>query len=96
MRPVGEWREGKAYGAVVSSAVEDTGYPAADESAVSAYGGHLVAESIAPALRRTIATLPDLLRVCEGFDNIRHELLDSPEVALVLAGLDASCTTPER
>ena len=31
-----------------------------------------------------------LLDVCEALHNIRHELLDSPQVALVLAALDAA------
>ena len=70
----GTWREGSwqgganIYGAVVSD-VKPSGHerrtPEEDAAEVEAYGGYLIAESIAPQDRPIIAAAPALLAVLQ-------------------------------
>ncbi len=58
----GPWRIGKSYGAVVADVPVDSG---CDNDHVEAYGGHLIAESIAVCNRPLIAAAPELLEALE-------------------------------
>ncbi len=73
----GTWREGtrqggaNIYGAVVSD-VKPSGHertPAEDAAEVEAYGGYLIAESIAPQDRPIIAAAPRLLAALRDLVN---------------------------
>lgn len=59
----GPWRIGKSYGAVVADVPVNNGD---DNDHVEAYGGHLIAESIAVCNRPLIAAAPDLLKEAES------------------------------
>lgn len=54
----GPWRIGKFHGAVVADTPVNAGL---DNEHVEAYGGHLIAESIAVCNRPLIAAAPELL-----------------------------------
>ncbi|WP_155257621.1 hypothetical protein [Achromobacter xylosoxidans] len=58
----GPWRIGKAHGAVVADMPVNAGL---DNDHVEAYGGHLIAESIAVCNRPLIAAAPELLEALE-------------------------------
>lgn len=58
----GPWRIGKAHGAVVADVPVNAGL---DNDHVEAYGGHLIAESIAVCNRPLIAAAPELLEALE-------------------------------
>lgn len=58
----GPWRIGKAHGAVVADVPVHAGL---DNDHVEAYGGHLIAESIAVCNRPLIAAAPELLEALE-------------------------------
>lgn len=58
----GPWRIGKAHGAVVADVPVNAGL---DNDHVEAYGGHLIAESIAVCNRPLIAAAPELLEALD-------------------------------
>lgn len=60
----GPWRAGKVGDSVVSDAPVEGGPDGAD--AVDYYGGHLIAESVAPCNRALIAAAPDLYAAIKG------------------------------
>ncbi|CAB3846181.1 hypothetical protein LMG3482_01881 [Achromobacter deleyi] len=62
----GPWRIGKAHGAVVADVPVNAGL---DNDHVEAYGGHLIAESIAVCNRPLIAAAPELLRAAVRYLN---------------------------
>ena len=69
----GPWRIGASCGAVVA----DHPIPEIRGSeAVEHYGGHLVAESIAPQNRPLIASAPDLLAALQESNVLLEEFLD--------------------
>jgi hypothetical protein len=76
----GPWRRGLSGGIVADSPVD--GGVANDDDNLRAYGGYLIAETIAECNRELIAAAPDLLMACEAV------MADCPEklgnVALVL------------
>lgn len=64
----GPWRIGKAHGAVVADVPV---HACLDNDHVEAYGGHLIAESIAVCNRPLIAAAPDLLAALEAEEEWR-------------------------
>ncbi|CAB3905632.1 hypothetical protein LMG2828_04733 [Achromobacter piechaudii] len=62
----GPWRIGKFYGAVVADTPVNAGL---DNEHVEAYGGHLIAESIAVCNRPLIAAAPELLMAAMRYLN---------------------------
>lgn len=56
----GPWRIGKCYGAVVADVPVNAGL---DNDHPEAYGGHLIAESVAVCNQPLIATAPELLEL---------------------------------
>lgn len=64
----GPWRIGKCHGAVVADAPVNAGL---DNDHVEAYGGHLIAESIAVCNRPLIAAAPELLEALEAEEEWR-------------------------
>lgn len=67
----GPWRIGKNYGAVVAD------HPVPElrgSDDVNAYGGHLIAESIALQNRPLISAAPELLEVAKDFQEALQEL----------------------
>ncbi|MFY2608958.1 hypothetical protein [Achromobacter ruhlandii] len=65
----GPWRIGKAHGAVVADVPVNAGL---DNDHVEAYGGHLIAESIAVCNRPLIAAAPELL---DALEDLKSELI---------------------
>ncbi|MBO1013468.1 hypothetical protein IPU70_07910 [Achromobacter sp. SD115] len=59
----GPWRIGKSYGAVVSDVPVNAGL---DNDHTEAYGGHLIAESVAVCNRPLIAAAPELFEAAEA------------------------------
>lgn len=62
----GPWRVGKNYGSVVAD------HPVQEirgSDAVEAYGGHLIAESIAPRNQPIIAAAPEMLDLLKTIEN---------------------------
>ncbi|PPA72827.1 hypothetical protein C4E15_28090 [Achromobacter spanius] len=70
----GPWRIGKSYGAVVADVPVNNGD---DNDHVEAYGGHLIAESIAVCNRPLIAAAPELLEALEKL-NAAYDRLKPP------------------
>ncbi len=62
----GPWRIGKCHGAVVADVPVNAGL---DNDHAEAYGGHLIAESIAVCNRPLIAAAPELLRAAIRYLN---------------------------
>ncbi|CAB3928948.1 hypothetical protein [Achromobacter deleyi] len=62
----GPWRIGKCHGAVVAEVPVHAGL---DNDHVEAYGGHLIAESIAVCNRPLIAAAPELLLAAARYLN---------------------------
>lgn len=65
----GPWRIGKCYGAVVADVPVNAGL---DNDHTEAYGGHLVAESIAVCNQPLIAAAPELWK---ALDQLAHGTL---------------------
>lgn len=84
----GPWRAGKHYGAIVADhPVEGQGM---DARGVEAYGGQLIAESIAPCNRPIITAAPDMLGALHGAKALlqHHGVNDTnPIFANVLAAI---------
>jgi hypothetical protein len=59
MKKHAEWRKGKGWNSVVSDILPDDAVRGSDN--VEAYGGYLIAESIAPSMIPLISAAPDLL-----------------------------------
>lgn len=76
----GPWRIGKSYGAVVADVPVNNGD---DNDHVEAYGGHLIAESIAVCNRPLIAAAPELLEALE-----KRAQADAAYAQLALADVD--------
>lgn len=79
----GPWRIGKCYGAVVADVPVNAGL---DNDHAEAYGGHLIAESIAVCNRPLIAAAPELLEALQ-------RLLDLPVAKEELRYLDRGIGT---
>lgn len=77
---------GRDYGAIVSDDPNDSTYPESPEY----YGGHLVAESVSAQHRDTLTAVPDLIRVVEGFLNVRYEMLEGPQKDLLVVAAEAA------
>ncbi|MFG0231783.1 hypothetical protein [Achromobacter sp. 413638] len=71
----GPWRIGKCHGAVVADVPVNAGL---DNDHIEAYGGHLIAESIAICNQPLIAAAPDLLAGAEAAWNCIAELPSTP------------------
>ena len=84
-RTQGPWRAGKTGGAVVA----DYPIPEVDGSGhVEYYGGHLVAESIAPQNIPLIAAAPDLLAALKTLvtiPEVRQEDMQAARAAIAKA-----------
>lgn len=61
----GPWRVGETFGAIVSDSPV-SGIRGSDN--VEAYGGHLIAESVAQQNRALIAAAPELLAALQDFE----------------------------
>ena len=95
MSTPGLWRKGKGYYSIVSDVLPSDALRGSDE--VEAYGGYLIAESVAPSNIPLIAAAPELrdalqdaLRVIEGSYS-RQSIADGywPDLKPVLEKIDA-------
>ena len=67
----GPWRMGKDFGAIVSdTSPNPERLSGRDGEELAAYGGYIIAESIAKANRPLIAMAPELLAACEDMHKI--------------------------
>jgi hypothetical protein len=57
------WRKGNCWGSVVSDVLPGDAVPGSD--AVEAYGGYLIAESVAPSMIPLISAAPEMLAALE-------------------------------
>ena len=78
----GPWRIGKAHGAVVADVPVNAGL---DNDHVEAYGGHLIAESIAVCNRPLIAAAPELLEALSVLYAVAAEQLGDDWAAVTNA-----------
>lgn len=67
----GPWREGARYGAIVADHPVEGMYQGAD--AVEYYGGHVVAESVAPCNRALIAAAPEMLEILTEIEYVNAD-----------------------